>query len=48
MPNGILVDGANTIVLEYSKMSSPAEHGEKDTRKMSVRLFELSVEPTLP
>jgi len=48
VPSGILVEGANTIVLEYSKMSSPAEHGEKDKRQMSVQLFELSVEPALP
>jgi hypothetical protein len=45
VPAGVVIDGDNIVALEYSKMGRPSEHGEEDSRQLSIRLFELDLEP---
>lgn len=45
VPTGAVVSGVNTIALEYSQTARPVDHGETDTRELSIRLFELELAP---
>jgi len=47
VPSGILVRGANTIELAYSKTGRPIDHqqGTTDTRELAMQVFELKLMP---